>query len=106
MAWQNIYKGATAIIISINGCVHRWTQLSTALPGVKMTIAPEDLRKKEEDGEPFKPKKKHPTFMQNLSEYFTEYCNNTGIHGFKYIGEQERTLFERYIYIWGESEKV
>lgn len=44
-----------------------------------------------------KPKRRHPTFGQNLKEYFTEYCNNTGIHGFKYIGEQERTIFERYL---------
>lgn len=47
------------------------------------------------DADPEKPKQKHPTFVQNLREYFTEYCNNTGIHGFKYIGEQERTIIER-----------
>lgn len=54
-----------------------------------------DPKTKDIENPPFKPKRKHPSFMQNVREYFTEYCNNTGIHGFKYIGEQERTVFER-----------
>ncbi|VEN56145.1 unnamed protein product [Callosobruchus maculatus] len=31
-----------------------------------------------------------------VSVYFREYCDYTGIHGFKYIGES-RTVAERYI---------
>lgn len=57
-----------------------------------MTIAPENGKV---DAEIEQPKQKHPTFVQNLSKYFTEYCDNTGIHGFKYIGEPGRSIFER-----------
>lgn len=63
-----------------------------------MTIGNEEFPNAERNSgdHPLKPKHKHPTFIQNLREYFTEYCNNTGIHGFKYIGEYERTIFERW----------
>lgn len=57
-----------------------------------MTLSPENGKV---DGEVEKPRQKHPTFIQNLSKYFTEYCDNTGIHGFKYIGEPGRLIFER-----------
>ncbi|XP_060522631.1 pickpocket protein 28-like isoform X2 [Cylas formicarius] len=44
---------------------------------------------------PVKPKRPYPGFRKNFYDYFAEYSNNTGIHGFKYMGEQERTIFER-----------
>lgn len=42
-----------------------------------------------------KPKKKHPSFWKNCADYFSEYCNYTSIHGFKYLGEQKRSIFEK-----------
>ncbi|KAF2903803.1 hypothetical protein ILUMI_02380, partial [Ignelater luminosus] len=30
----------------------------------------------------------HPKCLSNLRLYFMEYCNNTSIHGFKYLGER------------------
>lgn len=37
-----------------------------------------------------------PGFRKNLINYIPQYTDNTGIHGFKYIGEQRRSIFERY----------
>lgn len=48
-----------------------------------------------DNSEPFKPKGKYPGFNKNLYDYFTEYSSNTGIHGFKYMGEQERSVLEK-----------
>ncbi|KAF7280748.1 pickpocket protein 28-like [Rhynchophorus ferrugineus] len=53
--------------------------------------------KKEKDGieYPVKHHRPYPGFRKNFYYYFAEYSSNTGIHGFKYMGEQERTIFER-----------
>lgn len=40
-------------------------------------------------------KRKYPGFRRNLLEYLSEFCNNTGIHGFFYMGERDRSLVER-----------
>lgn len=42
-------------------------------------------------------KRKYPGFRKNLSDYFTEFSSNTGIHGFKYMGEQERSITEKFV---------
>ncbi|KAK9709689.1 Amiloride-sensitive sodium channel [Popillia japonica] len=42
-----------------------------------------------------KPKKKYPSFWQNLNDYFSEYADSTGLHGFKYLGDQKRNFIER-----------
>lgn len=34
---------------------------------------------------------------ENLSFYFTEYCDNTSIHGLKFLGERKRSIFEKYV---------
>ncbi|XP_066139923.1 pickpocket protein 28-like [Euwallacea fornicatus] len=44
---------------------------------------------------PRKPGRPYPGFRRNFYDYFAEYSNNTGIHGFKYMGDQEMTIFER-----------
>lgn len=36
-----------------------------------------------------------PGFRKNLKNYIPQYTDNTGIHGFKYLGEQKRQIFER-----------
>ncbi|KAJ3646149.1 hypothetical protein Zmor_023749 [Zophobas morio] len=42
------------------------------------------------------PKKgKYPGFRRNIYDYFTKFSSNTGIHGFKYMGEQERSFAEK-----------
>ncbi|XP_030745228.1 pickpocket protein 28-like isoform X2 [Sitophilus oryzae] len=51
--------------------------------------------KKEKEDDPIKPHRPYPGFRKNFYYYFTEYSHNTGIQGFKYMGEQERTIFER-----------
>ncbi|XP_030745226.1 pickpocket protein 28-like [Sitophilus oryzae] len=51
--------------------------------------------KKDDKDYPVKPHRPYPGFRKNFYYYFSEYTNNTGIHGFKYMGEQERTIFER-----------
>ncbi|KAK9709694.1 hypothetical protein QE152_g26484 [Popillia japonica] len=43
----------------------------------------------------FKPKKKYPSFWQNFNDYFSEYADSTGLHGFKYLGDQKRSFIER-----------
>ncbi|KAF2887320.1 hypothetical protein ILUMI_18853 [Ignelater luminosus] len=48
-----------------------------------------------EDGE-VKPKLKYPSFGKNLTEYFSEYSDNTSIHGVRYLGEKKRSIIERY----------
>ncbi|KAL1488811.1 hypothetical protein ABEB36_014607 [Hypothenemus hampei] len=51
---------------------------------------------KPDDGDyPKKPGRPFPGFRKNFYDYFAEYSNNTGIHGFKYMGDQEMTIFER-----------
>ena len=40
-------------------------------------------------------KRKYPGFRKNIYDYFTEFSSNTGIHGFKYMGEQERSFTEK-----------
>jgi hypothetical protein len=34
-------------------------------------------------------------FLRNLQNYFTEYCENSSIHGVKYLGEQKRIIIEK-----------
>ncbi|CAG9865181.1 unnamed protein product [Phyllotreta striolata] len=46
-----------------------------------------------------KPKRKFPGFRKNLLDYFQEFTGNTGIHGFKYMGEQERTSCEKFSWV-------
>lgn len=45
----------------------------------------------------FKPTKKYPGFRRNFLDYFQEYTDYTGIHGFKYMGEKDRSIFEKYV---------
>lgn len=45
----------------------------------------------------FKPSKKYPGFRRNFLDYFQEYTDYTGIHGFKYMGEKDRSIFEKYV---------
>ncbi|XP_063915458.1 pickpocket protein 28-like [Zophobas morio] len=40
---------------------------------------------------------KKNNFTTQLKDYFTEYSENSGIHGIKYLGEQNRTISEK---IW------
>lgn len=42
-----------------------------------------------------KPKKKFPTFFQNLNYYFSEYMGSTSLHGFQYVGDQKRSIIEK-----------
>ncbi|XP_044272487.1 pickpocket protein 28-like [Tribolium madens] len=44
-------------------------------------------------------KKKFPGFRKNIYDYFTEFSSNTGIHGFKYMGEQERCFIEKLYWL-------
>lgn len=48
---------------------------------------------------PKKPGRPFPGFRKNFYDYFAEYSNNTGIHGFKYMGDQEMSIFERLVFI-------
>lgn len=48
-----------------------------------------------EVGKNKKPKGTHPSFGKNLSEYFSEYSDNTSIHGVRYLGEKKRSILER-----------
>ncbi|ERL89696.1 hypothetical protein D910_07059, partial [Dendroctonus ponderosae] len=52
-------------------------------------------QKTTDDEIPKKPGRPFPGFRKNFYEYFAEYSNNTGIHGFKYMGDQQMTIFER-----------
>ncbi|XP_050294515.1 pickpocket protein 28-like isoform X2 [Anthonomus grandis grandis] len=40
-------------------------------------------------------KRPYPGFRKNFYKYFAEYSNNTGIHGFKYMGDPNMTVAER-----------
>lgn len=40
-------------------------------------------------------KLKRQNFFKNFSFYFTEYCDNTSIHGFKFFGERGRFIIEK-----------
>lgn len=53
------------------------------------------MSKEHKDDTIFKPDKKFPSFRKNVSEYLEEFSNNTGIHGFKYMGERGRTIVEK-----------
>ncbi|XP_063916762.1 pickpocket protein 28-like [Zophobas morio] len=44
-------------------------------------------------------KRKYPGFRKNIYDYFTEFSSNTGIHGFKYMGEQERSFTEKFYWL-------
>lgn len=63
------------------------------LPKLEAEILKKRQAKDAED--PLKPKTKYPSFLQNLADYFTEYCDHTSIHGFRYFGEQSRSWFEK-----------
>ncbi|RZC36790.1 ASC domain containing protein [Asbolus verrucosus] len=39
---------------------------------------------------------KSDSCSQKLRKYFAEYCKDSSIHGIKYIGEQNRTLIEKF----------
>ncbi|CAG9767257.1 unnamed protein product [Ceutorhynchus assimilis] len=54
-----------------------------------------EKKKNKDDGYPRKPGRPYPGFRRNFYDYFAEYSNNTGIHGFKYMGDQEMTIIER-----------
>jgi amiloride-sensitive sodium channel len=41
----------------------------------------------------------HPTWSQNIRAYFMEFCKNTNIHGFKYLGERGRSSFEKSFWL-------
>lgn len=32
-----------------------------------------------------------------VNDYFHEYCENTSIHGLKYVGEKKRSVIERQV---------
>lgn len=38
-----------------------------------------------------------PTWQENLSYYFSQFCDTTSIHGIKYVGERGRFLIEKYV---------
>lgn len=40
-------------------------------------------------------KSKYPTWKENLSCYFSQYCGATSIHGVQYIGECGRLFIEK-----------
>ncbi|XP_018568328.1 pickpocket protein 28-like [Anoplophora glabripennis] len=60
----------------------------------KMEEVPDKLKNRKT-----KPKRKYPGFRQNLYDYIQEFTDYTGIHGFKYMGEQDRTIFEKLWWI-------
>lgn len=35
--------------------------------------------------------------LENLKKYFSEYSEKSGIHGLAYLGEQNRTIAEKYV---------
>jgi hypothetical protein len=37
-------------------------------------------------------------FLKSIYYYFSEFSNNTGIHGFKYLVERERCFIERWCF--------
>ncbi|KAF2901092.1 hypothetical protein ILUMI_05095 [Ignelater luminosus] len=43
-------------------------------------------------------KPKNPTWKENLSFYFSEYCGATSIHGVQYLGERRRLLIEKIVW--------
>ncbi|XP_045477140.1 pickpocket protein 28-like [Harmonia axyridis] len=57
------------------------------------------MSKKNGENAIFKPERKYPGFRKNVSEYFAEFSNNTGIHGFKYMGEGGRTILEKIYWV-------
>ncbi|XP_056638388.1 pickpocket protein 28-like [Diorhabda sublineata] len=57
------------------------------------------LKEIEVEKEKKKYKRKYPGFRKNLYDYFQEFTDNTGIHGFKYMGEQKRTMCERFWWV-------
>lgn len=42
-------------------------------------------------------KKRKKNIKEPLKKYFCEYCGNTSMHGFRYIGEENRTYTEKYV---------
>lgn len=40
-------------------------------------------------------KPKNPTWKENLSFYFSEFCGATSVHGVQYLGERGRLLVEK-----------
>lgn len=41
-------------------------------------------------------KQKYPSWKENLSYYFSQYCGATSIHGVQYVGERGRLIIEKY----------
>lgn len=39
--------------------------------------------------------KERPTLLQNLKNYFSQYCMSTGVHGVRYLGESGRFIIEK-----------
>ncbi|XP_018572880.1 pickpocket protein 28-like [Anoplophora glabripennis] len=50
---------------------------------------------KEIENGAIKSKRKYPGFRKNMLDYIQQYTDYTGIHGFKYMGEQDRSIFEK-----------
>ncbi|XP_031357399.1 pickpocket protein 28-like isoform X1 [Photinus pyralis] len=44
-------------------------------------------------------KRSHPTFALNWKRYMSECCSNTSLHGFKFLGERNRSIFERLLWL-------
>ncbi|KAJ8970719.1 hypothetical protein NQ317_018753, partial [Molorchus minor] len=42
-----------------------------------------------------KPKRQYPGFRKNFNDYIQQYTDYTGIQGFRYMGEQDRHIFEK-----------
>ncbi|KAG5871902.1 hypothetical protein JTB14_017954 [Gonioctena quinquepunctata] len=56
---------------------------------------PARMKEIEIEEEKVKLKHKYPGFRKNLKYYIQEFTDYTGIHGFKYMGEHNRSPFER-----------
>ncbi|KAL3273911.1 hypothetical protein HHI36_015338, partial [Cryptolaemus montrouzieri] len=72
----------------------------TIIPAIRKTSHISKIMSKENDDPViFKPKEKVPGFRKNVAEYFGEFTSNTGIHGFKYMGEPGRHLLEKIYWV-------
>ncbi|KAK5640255.1 hypothetical protein RI129_011066 [Pyrocoelia pectoralis] len=41
----------------------------------------------------------HPTFMENWRLYLSDCCTNSSMHGFKFLGERNRSVVERFLWL-------
>ncbi|XP_074030606.1 pickpocket protein 28 [Leptinotarsa decemlineata] len=58
-----------------------------------------EMKEMEKRKDILKPRRKYPGFRKNFKYYLQEFTDYTGIHGFKYMGEQDRSVFERLWWI-------